>query len=68
MRSCLIDSSRQLRLEGAEVGAFVIRASEKGYAALSVITATGPLHTHIEKDEYGRACKYTYIQRSACSS
>ncbi len=44
---------QQARLEGAIAGAFIIRASEKTYAALTVISSSGPVHTHVEKDGRG---------------
>eukprot|EP00042_Codosiga_hollandica_P054646 m.744282 g.744282 ORF g.744282 m.744282 type:complete len:263 (-) comp58951_c0_seq1:44-832(-) len=57
--------------EQGPVGTFIIRSSDKTYAALSVVGPSGPLHLHIEQTPSGKCC-LRFIERvsvsQSCSS
>ncbi len=42
--------------QSGPVGTFIIRSSDKTYAALSVVGPNGVIHTHIEKTDRGLSC------------
>lgn len=55
---CSSFTDEQDRLTGASMGTFVIRQSDKSFAALSMVAPNGLYHMHIESDANGCILEY----------